>query len=136
MTFSLARAVEVFPVSVVARPYVTLRGCAAIVTVPAACRTITVPRCLGCTVGSSYLKRPTFVKVNENDCVGASTGDVNGASLETTRRLRESVFVQVTVSPTATVVEFGLNPVAVIATRWVAAVDPGTTATPAASVMS
>src|SRR5215208_3252429 len=99
-------------------------------------RTTTVPRCLGFTLGSSYRNRPTFVKVKEKVCVGASTGEVKGASVETTRRLLVSAFVHVTVSPTAIVTVFGTKPAAVIATCTVAAVEPGTTATAVAMTMS
>ena len=79
---------------------------------------------------------PALVKVNEYVCVGASTGDVKPAWVEAMRRLRVSAFVHVTVSPSETVSAFGVKPAAVIETWCVAAVEPGTSATAAATMLS
>ena len=68
-TVSLARAAEIFPDSTVERPYLTIVGLAASVTVPAAW-TVTVPRCLGLTSGSSKRNLPALVYVNENVAAG------------------------------------------------------------------
>src|SRR5215208_803146 len=106
------------------------------VTVSTLRRTVTVPRCVGFTLESSYRNFPTFVKVKENVCPGASTGDANGAWVDTTRRFLVSAFVHVTVSPRVIVTSLGTKPVARIATCTVAAVEPGTTAMAVATTMS
>src|SRR5215211_714211 len=99
-------------------------------------RTMTVPLCVGVTLGSSYRNLPTFVKVKENVWPGASTGEANGAWVETTRRFPVVAFLHTTVSLSAIVIVLGTKPVAVMATCTVAAVEPGTTATAVATMMS